>query len=717
MATSTILTLLGTIIVVLVIIIAICYVKAPPKDAYIISGISKQPRILIGKGGFRIPGDTQKKTRVSVKKIDTQRNEKGDAERYLTNINELAACGKIQHVKGNEYVIDRILTVLSKRERNNVVIVGEPGVGKTATVKHLSNLLLEDSVPEAFCGKVVLQMDFANLLIGTAMRGGFKTKMASITADASKKGKYIFFVDDIHSVLSSGARMSELPVESVLEEILGDKNIQFICTTTPDGYSKYIQTNPYLYRRLHKIEIDEVSVEKCEEIISDIVDTLSSYHGVEYPVESVRDAIKLSKRHITGRKLPDSAIDVLDEAGAVISLHKKEDERLSSLKDELLSIEERKTEIEKNQGGDAYSDYDEIVKEEISKKNEIAVLKKELKRKEKKPVVSSEDVRSVISSKTGVPVESIGTDERARLKGLEERLNNIVIGQKEAVSNVCKAIRRKRCGMADGTKPVVLFFSGATGCGKTYLAKTLSNELFGDEGKLVRLDMSEYTEKMSVTRLYGSSAGYVGYDDGGILTEAVKKNRRCILLLDEIEKANDEVFNVFLQVFDEGRLTDNKGVVVDFKDTVIIMTSNIGSKEISESGKAMGFVREKPGERDYSIVMSAIKKRFRPEFVNRLDNIVLFNRLGDEELKNIIRLEIEKVDKRVVELGYALSNEIKEGEYVEKVLDTVKEESEYGARPVIREIQRTLEDRLTDIIIDDNPEKGYCFSLNDIYHK
>lgn len=664
----------------------------------------------------KTPEQDLKKTKQSSRKQEDKTQEKGDAERYLTNISSMAASGKIQHVFGNDDIMERIFTILSKRERNNVVLVGEPGVGKTATAKHIANMIEDGLAPDAFCGKKMLQMDFTSLLIGTAMRGGFETKMTAIINDAAKKGKYIFFIDDIHGLFSPGSRVSDIPTESVLENILAEKNIQFVCTASSDGYAKYIQSNPYLSRRLHKIQIDEKKEEECESVLEDIVNTLSSYHRVSYTEDSVRAAVKYSSMYITDRKLPDSAIDVLDETGAKVSIDSGENPELKTLEKELDAIEMEKESLSKNSGRENYDRYDELVKMEIDKKGEIAVLKKELRRN-KRPEIKADDVMKVVSSKTGVPVNSLDNDEKEKLKGLEERINAIVIGQEEAVGKVCRAVRRKRCGIADIRKPAVFFFAGNSGCGKTYLAKTLAKELFGDDGKMVRLDMSEYAEKMSVTRLYGSSAGYVGYEDGGILTEAVKKNRRCVLLLDEIEKANDEVFNVFLQVFDEGRLTDNKGVVVDFRDTVIIMTSNVGSREILESGNPVGFLKGDAGCRDAEIVKAAVKKRFKPEFVNRIDEIVSFNRLGDKELKNIIKLEISKVDKRVTELGYALSDEIKEGELVDIILENVKGEGDFGARPVIREIQRLLEDGLTDYIIENNPADGYCFRMNDIYDK
>lgn len=655
----------------------------------------------------------QRKTKVQVKRAEPY--EKGDAERYLENINDKAAKGRVPKVFGNDDIINRIFTILSKRERNNVIIVGEPGVGKSATVEHIANLLVEGEVPEAFVEKKLLRMDFSSLLIGTGMRGGFEAKLSSIINDAVKKGRYIFYIDDIQTLFSPGARSNDIPTDSILETILSENSIQFICTASQEAYMKYIQPNSYISRRLYKITMEEKKKYECENILKAMVSKLSAFHNVAYDDETIKDAVRYSSVYITDRKLPDSAIDVLDEAGAMVSMSKTEDNRVVDLKKRLSDIESEKEEVAKGAGSKNYERYDELTKEEIAVKGELALLKKELRKKNEKPAVTPDDIRKVVSEKTGVPVNDMDSNERQKLKGIEDRINSVVIGQREAVNKVCRVVRRQRAGIANREKPVVIMMCGQTGVGKTFLAKTLARELFGDEGKLVRLDMSEYSEKMSVNRLYGSSAGYVGYEDGGILTEAIKKNRRCVLLLDEIEKANDEVFNVFLQVFDEGRLTDNRGVVVDFRDTVILMTSNIGSKEIVENGKGIGFVKGKEGERDFEIVKGAIKKKFKPEFVNRIDDIIAFNRLGDEDLRAIIKLEIGKVGKRIEDLGYKLSEDIVDGKMVDIILDNIKEESDFGARPVIREVQHLVEDGLTDYIIDNNPEKGYCFTLEDIY--
>lgn len=652
------------------------------------------------------------KTKIDIRRLPDN-NEKGDVERYLTSLNDLAEQGKIENVIGNDKVYDMIFRNLSKRDRSNIVVIGKPGVGKTATIKNIANLIVSGAAPKMFRDKKLMLLDFTSLLIGTAYRGGLEAKLNSIVTDASKKGKYIFFVDDIHSVIANG-RYGEMGIETVFEPILSNRNILFICTCTNEGYSKYIQAYPFFTRRMNSIELDEKDIDSTVEIISSIKSKYESFHHVTYDNDVIIETVKLAKKYIANRCLPDSAIDILDEAGAVMSLQIKDSEQVSVIRKRLAEIMSEKDSISRNTGSEAYEKYDTLVREEIT-------LRKKLEKAEKEELKSISDkevdisvIKSIISEKTGTTIEDIDNVERNKLKKLYETVSGIVIGQDDAVSKVCRAVRRQRVGIANPNKPCVLMFCGSTGTGKTYLAKTLAKEVFGNENKLVRIDMSEYADKTSINKLYGSSAGYVGYDDGGVLTEAVKKHKSCVLLLDEIEKASDDVFNVFLQVFDEGRLTDNKGFVVDFKNTIIIMTSNIGSKELAENGKGIGFVKGGDNERSLQIIKAAVKKRFKPEFVNRIDDIVMFNNLTEDNIRNIITLEIEKVNKRVVDMGYSLAEDIKKGKLVNIILDNIRDESEYGARPVLREVQHVLEDGITDFVIDNNPEKGYEFTLEDI---
>lgn len=636
-----------------------------------------------------------------------------ELEKYLTNLNKMASDGKIDEAIGNDSLIETILTTLLKRDKNNAILVGDVGSGKTTTVMHIANKINEGSVGSAFENKNLMLMDFMSLVSGTGYRGGFETKYEAIVSAAKKNGNCIIVIDDVHSILGQNSKFSEISTDTMLDKLLSEKRIPCICTTTYEGYSKTIQNNEILNSRFEKIEMPKRNKEEIGKVATRAKEKYEIFHNVKITDKFVRDTINACERFMPNYGL-STVLEVIDMSASIERMNEKQDDTVSKLKEELQEIE---TEIEKvNSSTDAskMKEYDNLTKKKIAKKTEISVKAKELSLSKKPSELTEKHLLAALSQKTGLPVGELSKEDTEKLSSLSKDIKKDVIGQDEAVDEVCSAIRRQRSGLSDRNKPQVFLFVGRTGTGKTFLAKKLSEKVYGSERNLIRMDMSEYSDKTSVNKLTGASSGYVGYDDGGVLTESIKKNRHCIVLLDEIEKANDSVFDVFLQVFDEGRLTDNKGVTVDFSDTIIIMTSNIGMKEIEDRGNTVGFGRNTDTSYDKDIVLKTIKKRFKPEFINRVSNIIYFNSLTDENLRKIVENELRKLGSRVENAGYKLSKDVFNGKTVEKIMENVNEEKEYGARPIIRAIEHIVEDRIADLIIDGNKPKGYEFSDDDI---
>jgi len=648
------------------------------------------------------------------KKLSPQKQnyDNTEVEKNLINISKMADEGKLDEAIGNDEVINKIFTALLKRDRNNVILVGDSGSGKTCTVQHIANLISEGNVPKYFTNKRLMRMDFMSLLSGTGFRGGFESKYQGIIEAAKKSGRYIFFLDDIQSILSPNSKFSEVSTDVLLEDILNNKNIMFIATTTHDGYSKYINGNKSLSRRFEKITLEDKKGDELAKIITKVSQKYEKFHNVKYTAEVIDKAIELSERFLGGSNIY-TVTDILDGSAANELIKHGKDKKLYQLKAEL---DEINGQIDEFKGtSKSYDLYDELCRKQIEKQSEINKYEKESNLNRKAIPVTMESLYKTVSEKTNIPVGNVSTSERDRLKNIDKIISSKVIGQDEAIKTICRAVRRQRVGLGNPDSPCVFLAVGTSGCGKTYLAKKLSEEVFGDEKSMVRLDMSEYADKISANKLIGSSAGYVGYEEGGLLTEAIKKNNHCVLLLDEIEKANEEIFNMFLQVFDEGRLTDNKGITVDFRNVIIIMTSNIGTREANEQKPPIGFGERKEETQNNDIIMKVIKKKLPPEFINRIDEIVFFNKLTDDNLHDIIKIEIGKVENRVKRMGYDFDDSIKKGKLVDSIFNEVKKESEYGARPILREIQRQLEDKLTDFLLDNNVKKGYTFTYTDIY--
>ena len=639
--------------------------------------------------------------------------QKGAVEELLINMNDLASNGKIDEVIGNESVINSIFNILSKRDRNNVVVVGDSGIGKSATVAHIANLLVRGQVPDAFKNKKLMKMDFMALVSGAALRGNFEARFNAIIADATKKDGYIFFMDDFQSILSDKSKFGEINTENMLDMILMERNIRFVCTMDKKSYSMYIQGNQSLKRRFQKVDMSEKDEKEIINIMKLCKTKYEKYHNVTYTDKAIETCVKLSKRYVKEATLPDYAIDIIDEIGARKTLNLKEDARIIKQKNRLSADKKKIKSIDNGNERRDYDEYDRLKNEEIKLKSELRVIEKDILLNTKPVEINENDIREIISEKTNIPVTKLNDNERDKLKTLNERLKTFVIGQNEAVDEVCRVVKRQRIGIANNNRPAVLFFGGMTGTGKTYLAKKLAQEVFGNEKSMIRLDMSEYSDKMSVTKLYGASAGYIGYDKGGVLTESIKKNNHCVLLLDEMEKASEDVHNVFLQLFDEGRLTDNMGITVDFSNVIVIMTSNVGAKEISSKNGGIGFIKDEKTN-IHETITKAMKNKFNPEFINRIDSIIYFNKLSEENIKAIIKLELEKLNSRLENINYALGKTFTDDECVAFIYDKLKEKSEYGARPIIHIIQHEIEDKITDYIVDNQPIDGFTFETDTI---
>ena len=632
-----------------------------------------------------------------------------ECERITTNLNKMAYSSQLENIYGNEAIYNEIFTVLSKRNKNNIVIVGKSGVGKTDTVRNLANLIVSGNVPSAFKKKILLEIDFNSLFYGTQMRGAFETKMKAIQAEIKQNNNFIFFIDSIENSINKN--FSQNDVCEFVETIMKDRNVMLICTCSEKDYSKTIGDIPSWERYFEKITLEEPNEEKCGKILRQHAEKLQIFHNIEYDNEVFDNVVKLSKRYITERSLPDSAIDIMDKAGAKKSVIDYEDEKIAKCKQDISTIHNRIALMKKNHNEEDSEDYDNLIKKEIELNTTLNFAMKTHNLTKKKEVVTLEDIKECISERTNVPITKLSTNDKDKLKNLNERIKKIVIGQDEAVDSVCKAIKRQRIGISNPNKPVVLFFGGTTGVGKTFLCKTLAKELWGDEKQIIRLDMSEYSEQTSVTKLYGAPPSYVGYGDSGSLVDKLKMKKNCILLLDEIEKANEKVYNVFLQLFDEGRLTDSKGNIVDCRNIVVIMTSNIAAKKIMNN-KPVGFVVNLDDTRK-DIIDKELKKHFNPEFLNRIDSIIYFNKLTKKDIKEIILQKIKEIETRVNSSGYFFEKEIKDEDFISYILSMIEDTNDLGARPIEHKLQELMVDKICDKIINNDIKIGEFFKKSD----
>ena len=637
-----------------------------------------------------------------------KQNQNGNSEtpvldNFGTDLTKMASENKLDPVVGRSKEIERLVQILSRRKKNNPVLIGEPGVGKSAIAEGLALKIVQHKVSRVLDNKRVISLDLASIVAGTKYRGQFEERMKSILAELTRNRDIILFIDEIHTLIGAGGASGSLDASNMLKPALARGEIQCIGATTLDEYRQYIEKDGALERRFQKIIVEPTSVEESIEILNNIKDKYETYHNVTYTDGAIKACVKLTNHYISDRCLPDKAIDALDEAGSRVHINKiTVPMRIDELEKEIEATREEKVKAVKGQNFELAASFRD-------KEGELLKLLDAEKEKwdkdvsKKREVVDESNIEEVVAMMTGVPVTRIAQAESQRLKKMAQELQEKVIGQSEAVEKIVKAIQRNRAGLKDPNKPIGTFiFLGPTGVGKTQLAKILAEYLFDSKDALVRIDMSEYMEKFSVSRLVGAPPGYVGYEEGGQLTEKVRRKPYSVVLLDEIEKAHSDVFNILLQVLDEGRLTDSLGRNIDFKNTILIMTSNIGARDIQNYGHGLGFGSSESDDNNKAIIEKALKKAFSPEFLNRIDDIVSFNSLTKENIHQIIDIELKGLYKRITDLKYSLT-------VTEKAKDFLSDKGydpKYGARPLKRAIQKYLEDEMAGIIIDSEMKEG-----------
>ncbi|WP_330443563.1 ATP-dependent Clp protease ATP-binding subunit [Flavobacterium sp. C4GT6] len=621
-------------------------------------------------------------------------------DNFGRDLTELAEEGKLDPVVGREKEIERVSQILSRRKKNNPLLIGEPGVGKSAIAEGLALRIVQKKVSRILFNKRVVTLDLASLVAGTKYRGQFEERMKAVMNELEKNDDIILFIDEIHTIVGAGGATGSLDASNMFKPALARGEIQCIGATTLDEYRQYIEKDGALERRFQKVMVEPTSVEETIIILNNIKGKYEEHHNVNYTPEAIEACVKLTNRYMTERFLPDKAIDALDEAGSRVHITNiNVPKQILDLERQLEEVRELKNSVVKKQK------YEEAAKlrddeKRIEKDLAIAQEKWEEDAKNNRVTVTEDNVADVISMMTGIPVNRIAQTESNKLAGLPELIKSKVIGQDDAVVKISKSIQRNRAGLKDPNKPIGSFvFLGQTGVGKTQLAKVLAKELFDSEDALVRIDMSEYMEKFAISRLVGAPPGYVGYEEGGQLTEKVRRKPYCVVLLDEIEKAHPDVFNMLLQVLDDGYLTDSLGRKIDFRNTIIIMTSNVGARQLKDFGQGVGFgtaaKKAQADEHSKGVIESALKKTFAPEFINRIDDIIVFNPLEKEDIDKIIDIELAKLYARIKDLGYNITLSEKAKNFIaDKGFD-----KQYGARPLKRAIQKYVEDTLAEEII------------------
>ena len=627
-------------------------------------------------------------------------------DNFGTDMTKAAEEGKLDPVVGRVKEIERLAQILSRRKKNNPILIGEPGVGKSAIVEGLALRIVEKKVSRILFDKRVIALDMTAVVAGTKYRGQFEERIRSILNELKKNPNIILFIDEIHTIVGAGSAAGSMDAANMLKPALARGEIQCIGATTLDEYRQNIEKDGALERRFQKVIVEPTTAEETLQILKNIKDKYEDHHNVNYTDAALEACVKLTNRYITDRNFPDKAIDALDEAGSRVHLTNitapKEIEEQEKLIDEMKSLKNEAVRLQNFELAASYRD------KEKEYTNQLDTLKEEWEKslKENRETVDDEQIAEVVSMMSGVPVQRMAQAEGMKLLGMKDDLLSKVIGQDKAIATLVKAIQRSRVGLKDPNKPIGTFmFLGPTGVGKTHLAKELAKLMFGSADALIRIDMSEYMEKFTVSRLVGAPPGYVGYEEGGQLTEKVRRKPYSIVLLDEIEKAHPDVFNILLQVMDEGRLTDSYGRTVDFKNTIVIMTSNIGTRQLKEFGKGIGFaaqIRTDDKEYSRSVITKALNKSFAPEFINRLDEIITFDQLDLNALTRIIDIELKGLYSRVEHIGYKLVID----EDAKKFVATKGYDVQFGARPLKRAIQNNLEDGISELILGSEMAAG-----------
>ena len=647
--------------------------------------------------------DPQQTTRTKQQKPD---NDTPVLDSFGTDMTQVAAEGKLDPVVGREKEIERLAQILSRRKKNNPILIGEPGVGKSAIVEGLALRIVEKKVSRILFDKRVVALDMTSIVAGTKYRGQFEERIRAILNELKKNPNVILFIDEIHNIVGAGSAAGSMDAANMLKPALARGEIQCIGATTLDEYRQNIEKDGALERRFQKVLVEPTTPEETLQILRNIKDKYEEHHNVTYTEEALEACVKLTERYITDRNFPDKAIDALDEAGSRVHLTNitvpKEMEEQEKLIDEARMHKTEAVRLQDFELAASFRDRERRLEDEL----EAMKCRWEESLRENREKVDEDQIADVVSMMSGVPVQRMAQAEGSKLRGMKDALLSKVIAQDKAVETLVKAIQRSRIGLKDPNKPIGTFmFLGPTGVGKTHLAKELAKEMFGSADALIRIDMSEYMEKFTVSRLVGAPPGYVGYEEGGQLTEKVRRKPYSIVLLDEIEKAHPDVFNLLLQVMDEGRLTDSYGRTVDFKNTVIIMTSNIGTRQLKEFGKGIGFAAQtRTDDKEYSrsVITKALNKSFAPEFINRLDEIITFDQLDIEALQKIIEIELRGLYQRMEGLGYKLVID----EEAKRFVASKGYDVQFGARPLKRSIQNNLEDGLAELLLNEAPQAG-----------
>jgi len=623
---------------------------------------------------------------------------------FSTDITELAKKELLDPVIGRDREIERVAQILSRRNKNNPVLIGEPGVGKSAIVDGLAQMIVNGDCPTNLLDKKILSLEMSSLVAGTKYRGQFEERMKAIIDELKKRDDVIIFVDELHTMVGAGSSSGSLDAANILKPALARGVIQCIGATTFDEYKNSVEKDGALERRFQKVIVEAPTADETRIILENLRERYENFHNVKYTEESLDLCVKLAERFITDRSFPDKAIDILDEAGSRTQISKSVPEHIKQLQEDIKKIGILKHESVKAQ------DFEQSVihrDEERKMKDELQYAKDEWKEEiaNNAVIVDGESIRKVVSMISKVPVEKVSTNDAKKYLELENIMKQSVVGQDEAVTLVSKVLRRNKTAISNPNKPIGTFmFLGGTGVGKTETAKVIADEIFGPNS-LIRIDMSEYSEKISASRLTGAAPGYVGYEEGGQLTEAVRRKPFSVVLFDEIEKAHSDIFNVLLQILDEGRLTDNTGRVVNFKNTIIIMTSNVGVKNAVAMGKGVGFNTLTSVKEDAAVkhnIMKSLKDKFAPEFLNRVNELVTFNQLSEDNIKDIVKIQMNKLKKRISEMGFNI-------DWTPAVVDFIAKETyepQYGARPVERGIQKLIEDMISEELLRKEPAIG-----------